>query len=174
MDSRTRQVLELEELEKFEDAFHAYELLDYQNTFEHWKPFYFFLWYMNVEDVPLGTTKLIEKYNLDEKLKKVTNIGFRQFSANSQFKFVAGYTISLFPYYYGDYEEWENKGNELLKAAYEQEPDNIIFELAFNGSSFGSNEQYNKTKPKASEAIRVEFSGKGLLNSYFGEVLGTK
>lgn len=174
MDSRTQQVLELEELEKYEDAFHAYELLDYQSSFEHWKYFYFFLWYVNVEDIPLGTVELVDKHKLDERLKEVASIGFGQFSENPEFKFVAGYTISLFPYYYGEYEEWEEKGNELLKAAYEQEPNNLIYELAYHGGSFGSNELYNETKLKAKKAVKTEFSGNGILDSYFIEVMGTK
>ncbi len=170
MNSRITQILELEEAEKYEEAFLQYEQLDLKE-FDNWKYYYFYLWYVNVEYFPLDLSEFIQKHKLDEKLKEVAELGFNYFGELAEFQFFAGYTINLFPYYYGDYEEWEQRGYELLKSAHELEPDNQIFSISYQGSSYGSTHYYNLAKQKATEKVKETFTGKGFLNRYFTDVL---
>ncbi|MBL4708794.1 MAG: hypothetical protein JKY48_10200 [Flavobacteriales bacterium] len=173
MDSRVFQILELEEAQKYEEAFHEFEKLDMMD-FDSWKYYYFYLWYINVEHFPLDLSEHIQKHQLAIKLKELAELGFEQFGENAEFQFLTGYTINLFPYFFGDYEEWEQRGSDLLKSAHELEPDNAIFNIAYQGSTNGTTESYNIAKQQAINAVEVTFNGKGFLNSYFTDVLTAK
>jgi len=173
MDSKISQILELEETQKYEQAFHEYEKLDL-NEFDNWKYFYFYLWYINVEHFPLDQSEFIKKNQLDIKLKELAEFGFEQFGTIAEFQFLAGYTINLFPYYYGDYEEWEQRGNDLLKSAHHLEPNNGVFNISYQGSTYGTIESYKMAKQQAVHEVEAAFAGKGFLNSYFIDVLRAK
>lgn len=173
MNSRISKILELEETQKYEQAFHEYQKLDL-NDFDNWKYFYFYLWYINVEHFPLDLAEFIQKNELDTKLKELAELGFERFGKNPEFQFLTGYTINLFPYYFGDYEEWEQRGNDLLKSAHELDPNNGIFNISYQGSSYGTTESYNSAKKQAVELVQETFQGKGFLNTYFKDVLMAK
>jgi len=159
--------------EEYEEAFREYEKLDL-NDFDNWKYYYFYLWYINVEYYPLDLNGFIQKHKLDDKLKELVELGFKRFGEVAEFQYLAGYTINLFPYYYGDYEEWEQRGNELLKSAHKLEPDNLIYNISYQGSPYGSTRAYNLAKQNAIEVGKGTFAGIGILNRYFKDVLLVK
>ena len=45
----------------------------------------------------------------------------------AEFNFLAGYAVSIFPYEFGDFEDLERQGAEMLLKATEIEPENIIY-----------------------------------------------
>jgi len=103
MQKELNTIFQLEEAEKFDEAFEAYNVLFSQYLSEYivWKHFYFFLW-MAIED---ATSVFHEKIDLRNLLKGMFDEGNSKFSSIADFNFTAGYTVSIFPYEYGDYDD---------------------------------------------------------------------
>lgn len=78
----------------------------------------FFCWYLLVEEVPLGV-KNVDLDELTTILIQATNFGIANFKDHEEFLWIFDYMISLFPYYFGDYEDWEEKDKLMLTHAHE-------------------------------------------------------
>lgn len=74
-----------------------------------WKHFYFFLW-MAIEDAP---SEFHNRIQLRQRLQAMLDDGKRMFSECADFNFIAGYTISIFPYEFGNYEDGEKEGQQM-------------------------------------------------------------
>jgi len=165
-------ILKLEDEADFNAAFAAYnELYEHgPSDFNLWKHYYFFLW-AAIEDAPL---EFRERVNLGQNLQKMYDEGKTQFRHLSDFKFIAGYTITIFPYEFGNYEDLEKEGKELLRQAHEEEPDNKIYRMVYLGSLETVGEEYSKAEIEAGPVVLNKFSGPGLMNNYFSQVLNRK
>lgn len=164
------KIIELENNRKFELAFQAYvELYSRnKNDFEVWKYFFFFIWVI-IEEMP---NELSEKIEREKKLKEMFSEGLSNFSQNPEFNFIAGYTMSIFPYEFGNYTEFEHKSSELLAEARKLEPNNEIYEMVCLGNSENSNsEEYLNATKNAKNKVIEKYKGSGLLNEYFMQVL---
>lgn len=53
------------------------------------------------------------------------NNGLNKHSELAEFNFITGYTVSIFPYEFGDYEELNIKGSEMLKKATKLKPEKL-------------------------------------------------
>jgi hypothetical protein len=164
------KIIELENNKKFELAFQAYFDLYSRNKsdFEVWKYFFFFLWII-IEEMPNEFSEKIERENI---LKEMFAEGLAIFSKNPEFNFIAGYTMSIFPYEFGDFTEYERISYELLAEARNLEPNNDIYEMVYLGNSENSNSQeYLIAKNNAKPQVIEKYRGIGLLNEYFMQVL---
>ena len=164
-----KNILEIEDKSDFDKAFELYDEL-YQNNptdFEIWKHFYFFLW-TAIED---ASSEFHERINLRQKLQEMYDEGKQRFQEQTEFKFIAGWTVSLFPYEYGDYEEMEKEGKELLRQAHQEKPDDKVYKMVFLGSFDSNKEEYRQAELEASPVVLNRFQGSGLLNRYFRQVL---
>jgi len=129
----------------------------------------FFCWYILVEQGPLGI-KDIDFSELENVLREVTQIGLDHFMTNEDFLWCFGYMISLFPYYFGDYEYWEDKGLSMLKQAYELCPDEPVYRYSYFGS-FPHIDKKSKDELHLVQAILDDrFQGEGILSEYFKSV----
>lgn len=173
MNRRLENILDLEEQEKFEEAFHEYESLDLKE-FDNWKHYYFFLWYLIVEDYPLGVAELVKERNFLEKINTISDYGFEYYEDLPEFQFIVGYTMGVMAFLFGDDIERENEGKDLLKKAYNENPENLVYEIAYNGSLAQPPNNYKERCLLAQETVKSQFSGTGLLNRYFGSVLNRK
>jgi hypothetical protein len=163
-------ILELEDKGDFEKAFESYRDLyaTKNNDYETWKYFYFFLW-TAIEDAPSDFQK---KINLRQRLQEMFDDGKSKFNEVADFNFIAGWTVSIFPYEYGDYDDLERQGKEMLLRATKTEPTNLIFKLAYLGSFENVDKtQLRNVEIKASSIVQEKFKGNGLLNKYFRQVL---
>jgi hypothetical protein len=170
MNQELETAIKFEEANDFDGAFQIYRNLysKSKKEYENWKYFYFFLW-IAIED---GTEEFIEKINLRELLKKMFEDGKCQFSDFPDFNFIAGYTVSIFPYEIGNYENLEIESKEMLRKAHHLEPENLIYKIAYLGSLDNCDDsEYGKTKVEAAPKVLEQFSGEGLLNKYFRQVL---
>ena len=170
MKSSFSNIFELEEAKEFYKVFEIYSDLysKSKSDYEVWKHFYFFLW-TAIED---ASNEFIEKINLSKLMQNMFDEGKRNFSELADFNFIAGYTVSIFPYEYGDYDDLEIEANQMLKKATEIEPENLIYKLVFLGSlETVDNEEYKKVKTEAAPKVLEVFNGKGTLNKYFRQVL---
>ena len=169
-----KQLLEdifiLEEREEFEKVFDLYSNA-YSNSiadYDIWKHFYFFLW-IAIEDAP---SNFHDKINLRQLLQDMFDEGKKHFIDIADFNFIAGYTVSIFPYEYGEYDCLEQEGHRMLLKATQLEPDNLIYKLAYLGScTINSNQKYRQVEVDAAPKVLETFSGNGLLNKYFRQVL---
>ncbi len=98
--------------------------------------------------------------------------GKKTFAAKADFNFIAGYTVSIFPYEYGEYDDLEKEARQMLFKATSLEPNNIIYKMVYLGSiSKPDDELYKKTANEAAPKVLETFIGNGTLNEYFREVL---
>jgi len=165
-------IIELEESENYISAFEEYQKqFSFSEDFELWKHYYFFLWYMNVEEFALNVEDFIRENKLEIVLKEVGLFGLKTFKNNAEALFILGYTISLFPYYFGEYEKLESEAEQMLEKAHKIQPNNIVYKLVFLGSKNGSQEVYKQVCVEAAPEVMARFNGKGLLNYYFKQVL---
>lgn len=170
MTQSLQEIYKLEDSEKFDEAFDAYNDLynRNKNEYEVWKHFYFFLW-TAIEDAP---SSFHDKINLRHLLQEMFDEGIKTFAEKADFNFIAGYTVSLFPYEYGNYDDFEKKGNAMVLKASQLEPDNLIYRLVYLGSIPNINkQQYRQTEIDAAPKVIETFSGNGALNKYFRQVL---
>ena len=167
-----RYLLELEETDNYIFAFEEYQKqYSVDKDFQVWKHYYFFLWYIIVEDFPLGLASFISENDITKELIDVAAFGMNKFKNDPEALFVLGYTISLFPYYFGDYIEWEEKANRMLERATNILSRYIIYQLAYLGASSENQELYHQVCTNAASEVVARFSGAGLYNKYFKDVL---
>ena len=171
MNQNLEQIFELESAEKYNEAYSLYQKLISVNNadFETWKNYFFFLWSM-LEDVNGVFRKDIDlRTELESELKS----GLNKYSELAEFNFIVGYAVSIFPYEFGDYEELDTKGKEMLKKAYEMEPNNPIYGMAYLGSqSLTEKGQrlYEKACEESKPILITNYGGKGFVNEYFSQV----
>ncbi|MEO8712937.1 MAG: hypothetical protein ABI405_12470 [Parafilimonas sp.] len=164
-----QDIFQLEQEEKFDNAFKAYKALYLKdkNDYEIWKHFYFFLW-TAIEDAP---SSFHDQINLRHLLQIMFDEGKLAFSNNADFNFIAGYTVSIFPYEYGDYEDLEKEGDQMLFKATQLDPFNKIYKMAFLASlETSNNKEYRQAEIEAAPDVLSTFNGQGLLNKYFRQV----
>ncbi len=166
------EIFELESAEKYNQAFSEYQKLISENKadFETWKFYFFFLWSM-LEDVNGKFTKDID---LRTELETELNSGLKKYSDLAEFNFITGYAVSIFPYEFGDYEELDKKGREMLKKASELEPNNPIYKMVYLGSQEPTEinqTEYQNACEESESKVREIYNGNGLLNEYFKQVL---
>ncbi|MGE7118883.1 hypothetical protein ACQKIC_01525 [Peribacillus sp. NPDC046944] len=133
----------------------------------------FFCWYVLVQEGPLGI-KDVDFNELEAVLKEVTHCGMANFITNEDFLWCFGYMISLFPYYFGDYEYWEEKGISMNKSAYERCPDDPIYTYSYL-ASFPNTDQklkgkFHQVKDQVKAVLEDRFQGEGVLSEYFRDV----
>ncbi|KAB7731850.1 hypothetical protein F5984_06395 [Rudanella paleaurantiibacter] len=170
MTQLLQDIFKLEDDEKFEEAFEAYSELYNQNKidYEVWKHFYFFLW-TAIEDAP---SSFHDKINLRDLLQIMFDEGKKTFADNADFNFIAGYTVSVFPYEYGNYDDLEKEGKQMLLKAEQLQPENLIYRLVYLGSiSNVDPQQYRQAEIDAAPKVLETFNGTGALNKYFRQVL---
>ncbi|MFK8795852.1 hypothetical protein [Planococcus plakortidis] len=129
----------------------------------------FFCWYLVVEEGPLG----IKSMDLDELttiLIQVTNFGLTNFEDHEEFLWIFGWMISLFPYYFGDYEEWEEKGKSMLKRAHELNPEDPVYRYSYIGSLASSEVELKNGYQPLEVVLEDRFQGKGVLSEYFKDI----
>ena len=167
-----KDILEIEDSGDFDKAFELYNQLyqTHPSDFEVWKHFYFFLW-TAIED---ASSEFHERINLRQRLQEMYDEGKKRFREQTEFKFIAGWTVSIFPYEYGEYEDLEREGKEFLKQAHQEQPDDKVYKMVFLGSFDSNKEDYRQAELEASPVVLNRFQGPGLLNSYFRQVLDRK
>ena len=164
------KILKTEDKCDFEKAFNLYnELFEKDKAdFEIWKHFYFFLW-IAIEET---SSDFHEKINLRQRLKLMFEEGKNKFKDNAKFNFITGYTVSIFPYEYGNYDNLEKQGKEMLKKAAVSEPNNKIYRMVYLGSLTNYNkDELRKAEIEASPIVTKKYNGPGLMNRYFRQVL---
>ena len=171
MNQNLKKIFELESAEKYNEAYSEYQNLISEKTvdFETWKYYFFFLWSM-IEDIN-GVFKIdIDlQTELKSELKKVQ----KKYSEIAEFNFIAGYTISIFPYEFGDFEKLEIKGKAMLKKAYQMERSNPIYKMVYLGSKNLNEREHSLYKKACVESkliIKTKHNQKGLLNEYYNQV----
>lgn len=170
MTKPLNDIFKLEDNNQFDEVFVAYSNLynTDKNNYEVWKHFYFFLW-TAIEDAP---SSFHDRINLRHLLRIMFDEGKKLFADNADFNFIAGYTVSIFPYEYGGYKELEIEGNEMLLMATKLQPDNLIYKMVYLGSIAEIDpQQYRQTEIDAAPKVLETFDGIGTLNKYFRQVL---
>ena len=133
----------------------------------------FFCWYVVVEQGPLGITDAdVDMDELESLLEEVTHFGLAHFMTNEDFLWCFGYMISMFPEYFGDYERWEEKGDFMLKRAYELYPEEPVYKYSYLGSFLNTDGTLKNELKQVQPVLKDRFKGEGLLSEYFKEVLG--
>ena len=172
VDKILNEIFELESAEKYNEAYSEYQTLisAHNGDFETWKFYFFFLWSM-LEDVNGNFTKGID---LGAELQRELKNGLKKYSDLAEFYFIAGYTVSIFPYEFGDYQKLDEKGRGMLKKAFELEPNNPIYKMVYLGSQEQSGNKLTEYQIACKESerfVREKYNGNGLLNEYFKQVL---
>lgn len=132
----------------------------------------FFCWYLLVEEVTVGV-KDVDLDELETVLNEVTHVGLAAFMHNEDFLWIFGYMISLFPYYFGDYEEWEEKGEAMLRRAHELRPNEPVYRYSYLASFIEIIEiieQHEEAFYQVQAVLEDRFQGEGLLSTYFKEI----
>lgn len=131
----------------------------------------FFCWYVVVEQGPLGITDAdIDTDELESVLTEVTNFGLAHFITHEDFLWCFGYMISMFPYYFGDYEQREEKGISMLKHAYELYPEEPIYKYSYLGSFTNTYRTRKNELKRVKPVLEDRFRGEGLLSEYFKSI----
>jgi hypothetical protein len=167
-------ILQLEDQQQLEQAFHAYqELYSGQlDNYQVWRHCYFFLWAV-LDEAP---RELLERLGINTCLRALFTEGASRFATQADFYFLAGYTVTMLPYEFGPYDEWEQKGKAMLLQATVLAPENLIYRLAYLGSFPGSTASgyspaYRQAIMEAAPLVVSTFQGNELLNKYFFQVL---
>ncbi len=126
-----------------------------------------------MEDSRLGLQEFVQFNNLPLELRQIGNDGIKKYSQSAEGLFVLGYTINLFPYLFGEFGEWEQKGKKKMLSAANLEPNNIIYSMVVLalGEEINGNLNYKIACKKAAPIVIARYSSNGLLNSYFKSVL---
>lgn len=170
MTQALNDILQREDEGDFDQTFALYTELYAKNAsdYEVWKHFYFFLW-TAIEDAP---SEFHNRIQLRQRIQVMLDDGKRMFSDSADFNFIAGYTVSIFPYEYGNYEDGEKEGQQMLQKTTVLQPDNTIYRLMYLGSIPNLEAAtYRQAEIEAAPNVVATFRGAGALNNYFREVL---
>ncbi|WP_303969714.1 hypothetical protein [Sporosarcina ureae] len=129
----------------------------------------FFCWYVLTEEGPVEIQD-VDFDELETILRQVTDFGLVNWGINEDFLWCFGYMISLFPYYFGEFEYWEEKGISMLKRAYEICPDEPVYKYSYLGSFPRSDEKLKDEFQKVHVVLEDRFQGNGVLSEYFKSV----
>jgi hypothetical protein len=122
-----------------------------------------------IEDAP---SSFHDEINLRHLLQVMFDEGKKAFADKEDFNFIAGYTVSIFPYEYGEYDDLEKEGQQMLLKATKLDPKNTIYRMVYLGSlSDGDKVLYRQAEIEAAPKVLETFDGKGTLNEYFREIL---
>jgi len=131
----------------------------------------FFCWYVTFEHGPLGITeKDINIEELEALLKEVTHDGLRHFLNQEEFLWCFGYMIAMTPYYFGEDDEWEEKGTSMLRRAHELCPDEPIYAYSYLGSFSNTYGTREYELQQVQNVLEDRFKGEGLLSDYFKSI----
>ena len=136
------------------------------DDYQVWRHFYFLLWSL-LDDAPV---ELLERLGVTACLRVLLTEGESRFTAQADFLFLAGYTIAILPYEFSPFDEWEQKGKEILQQATVLAPENLVYRLAYLGS-LPDSPAYRQAIVDAAPLVVSTFQGNGLLNRYFRNVL---
>ena len=163
------EIIKLEDKKKFELAYEFYlKLYSEKGTdFEIWKHYYFFVWII-IENLHNDFSEKIER---EKKLQNLFEDGKNIFSEIAEFNFIVGYTMSIFPYEFGEYEVYEKLSAELMQKATNIESENLIYRMALSGSTENGASKNTDLKIEVSKIVNEKYKGIGLLNEYFIQVL---
>jgi len=171
MSNQLIEILTLENSHQYEKAYDSYVQLysSDRSNYDAWKHFYFFLWIAYDEDITIPSRENLE---LPSFLPSMLKEGQQVFAEMADFNFIAGYTISIFPYLFGDYKEMEKIGNEMILKATKLDPENHIYRMAYLGSIENVDRTlYEQSVREAAPFVALTFTGSGILNEYFKDVL---
>ena len=164
------RIIELEEDGNLPEAYKLYKELyeNFPNDYEIWKHFYFLIW-LGIEDMD---PEFQEEISIRELLQKLYDEGKSRFTDIADFYFIAGYTVSIFPYEYGEYDTLEKEGNRMLKTAFEMEQDNMIYRMVYLGNNgIEGDSEYFQAAHDAAPMVKETFKNKGAMNKYFRQIL---
>ena len=112
---------------------------------------------------------------LTHKLQDIASYGFENFQNHNYFNAIFGYMIYMTPHAFlkrftsAAYEEWQNKGKEMMKIAYLEEKTNpFIATLYFH--SIGDEEKMKEASSLFAQNIKDFFSEDEEVGSYFVRV----
>lgn len=167
--TKLEEIFELENAGLFYEALKKYSNLYDKNNEDYfvWKHFYFFLW-ISLEEAPKG---FCEENNVRFNMQTLLKEGEEYFSEIADFNFITGYTISVFPYEFGGYDDMKQKSINFLQTAIELEPNNILYTIALYGNKTNISSQIKKNLKIILPSITNKFAGKGFLNRYFYDFL---
>jgi hypothetical protein len=169
-----KEVDTLEAKRKWKEA-KDYMLSEWKRDSQNLKKFIrlgFLCWYVVVEWACIDKTNL-KHDEYEHMLKELTNFGLNNFESDADFLWTFGYMISLFPFYFGDYEEWEVKGYKMLEKAYKLRPNDPVIKLIYFGSKLDAKhkKEYQDTCHIVTPILKSRFRGDGGLQQYFKQVL---
>lgn len=128
----------------------------------------FFCWYVTFEHGPLEITENdIDIKELESLLKEVTHDSLRHFMNYEDFLWCFGYMIWMTPYYFGEYNEWEEKGTSMLRRAHELCPDEPIYAYSYLRSFSNTYGTRENELQQIQNVLENRFKGEGLLSDYF-------
>lgn len=131
----------------------------------------FLCWYIVVESGCLNDPS-INSEEYENILLEIKDFGFNHFGRDSEFLWIYGYMVSLFPYYFGEYEEWEEKGQQMIYEAHQLRPQDSIIKLVYiRGLPSSVVPGIKDLEQTVNEALPLRFKGNGELQRYFKEVL---
>ncbi len=131
----------------------------------------FLSWYVLVEWGCIHVTENMNQRTYQAILQEVTQTGFENFPDKSDFLWCFGYMIYLFPYYFGDFDQWQQKGIEMTKQAYEKTKDPMLKMIYLGCDVKRDLRGYYDACNEARPLVADRFSGNGVLNHYFAAVL---
>jgi len=115
-------------------------------------------------------------------LIEIVEFGMENLMNDSRFLCVAGYMISLFPYYFyisdgntendNQYTAWEQKGIDMLRRSAEINPSDSVARVLSLGSINSSDKSlYEKAKKAVEVEINYLFPGDTAIELYFKNIL---
>jgi hypothetical protein len=114
------------------------------------------LWYCLVFEDELEFDAALDRELLLDQLNEITQYGWKNFSENWKFNMFFGFMISLYPYFWGDWDNMYAKASEMLKTACLQESENLIPRIWYYGS-FCERALYEETKAAARKHVIESF-----------------
>jgi len=132
----------------------------------------FILWYLLLEDKCVG----YKDFNRSKSRKILSEIYFSSkdlFSTDPDYLFIVGYMITFAVFEISETKKWidfNKVGDSMIKKAYELQPDNIVYELAYICSLKNPKEYFKfqiKNKNIINKALEKYFDNRGLMGDYF-------
>lgn len=137
-------------------------------------------WYVmsNWDFLDLDNSNL-EFDNIQSILIETYNDFLKSHTTNNKALAIFGYMVSLFPnYFYTDYDksgkmflQYENKGKDMLKLAYANEPENKLYKALYLGTNNNLDKAIIEAKKDLNNIIQQLFPQNTEIEEYFKEVL---
>lgn len=111
------------------------------------------------------------KFETAKRMIPYVQVGLRDYADEPKFLAVVGWLMIIFPYFFGDYSEWEDNGKSMIKKAHGLAPADPVIAVLHDLLVGGPMKVYSEYAGKVWDTFSEEEWGQSAVQLYFRSLI---